>query len=160
MQRHWQHEIGEWRCERLSLARQQHGEQAPRRELALELERAHAVIDREGVTEGRHDDAPRLRCPGHARRPGEVAFTRFAQIEGDAPQGRTPHLQDATLGAAEETGGWQAEAQHRLRRSLDRRLQKRHTVDRRVRDRDHGKSLAAGGAPVMPQKHVICVEMR
>jgi len=115
VQRQRDHEVGRGRNERAPLARDQHAEQPPAGGLAVELERAHAMVDRVVVAIGRDEQRPGggprslgrpvARVPRGLRREGrQLEVADGAQVE------RAPGRIEPPAGTAQRAGGWQAGA--------------------------------------------------
>lgn len=159
VQRHRHHDVGQRHGVRRALAGDQHAEQPAAGGVAVELERAHAMIDRVVVTVGRHHQRPGRRAAGgpaleRAAARGQLAVAVDAQVE------RAAHAIDTPGGATQRAGGGHAEPLETREPTPNCRPAGRDLVDSRQEPREHAASVAAGLAPVAPSIRPVCREMQ
>jgi len=143
MQRHRQHEIGQRAGLRKPRGREQQPEQPPRRELVLELERAHPGVDRKRVAKGRDDPRPRAHPQVDGCCLRQVALATFAEVERRAAVGRGTRRHDPAGATACEASGRKKESAGRAQGARDRRLQVGPAVDRKEGAPEHAASLVS-----------------
>ena len=159
VQRHRHHDIGQRHGVSRALAGDQHAEQPPAGRVPVELERAHAVIDRVVVAVGRDEQRPGRRAGGGAPLEWAAAGGQFA-VAVDTQIERTARAIDAPGGPAQRAGGRHAEPLEAREPTPDCRPASLDLVDSRQEPREHAASVAAGLARVAPSICPLCREMR